>query len=1058
MRKLHYLFILLLLGSVSATAQTTRYVKVGGTGDGSSWANASGNLQAMVNASIANSGSQVWVAKGEYKSVTDLHGNITTAHPRAATFVMKNGVAIYGGFAGTETQLSQRNWENNVTILSGDIGEIGSNSDNSYHVVYNNLFNNTAILDGFTITAGNADGLTEPTGIGGGMFNEHGSPTVNNCRFINNYGIKGGGMYNNNAAPTLTNCSFLGNTSETGGGIYNNAPMGSPSSPKLTNCSFSNNTATSAGSGIFNYGSSPLVTNCSFSQNTGNNSAGGMYNLNNNPTLTNCIFWGNTGAAVYNNTSNATLTNCSFSGNTIGISNLTANPTLTNCILWDNTAIVGSYTPVVSYSIVKGGYTGTGNLDQDPKFINAASGDLRLLAGSPAINSGNNAALPAGVTTDLDGNTRIKQSAIDMGAYETEYDVTRPTVTINQAQDQADPTNNSSIKFTVVFSEPVTGFGPDDVTFEWGQPFKTYVSGGGTTYTVNVIVIGQQLVVASVAAGVAIDAEGNSNEASTSTDNSVTYDNSGPYVEINQAITQDDPTRNTTVNFSVEFSESVTGFTDAAITLSGTAEATTAVVTETTPYNRTKYNVAVSGMAKSGTVVASIAARVVTDASGNTNSRSISTDNEITFIKCAAPTITTGPVSQSAGKCSSDPVSFSVGATGDDLSYQWSVDGMDIGLDQATLSYNPSSLAVGPHTIQIDITGTCGSAYATATLTIGADQQPLIACPVTTTNVNRSTTTGNCTYTASGTEFNATATDDCGVTSLTCTLSGATTGSNLTTLAGKVFNKGVTTVTWTVNDGVTASVTCSFTVTVVDNQAPVINTIVNPIILLWSPNHKYQNVKATQFVTSVTDNCGAIAASNVMITKVTSDEPDNAPGMADGNTTQDIRIGSTCKTVDLRSERIEGGNGRVYTIYLQVKDGSGNIGVAIARAVAPANQSGTTAVDNGVVHTVNSTCGSVNVLTKHTAVSQVEKIEDVQGLKVQALPNPSTTYFTLILRGSSTKVANLQIADMAGRIIEGRNGIAANSVQHVGHNYRPGVYYAQLIQGNRIITVKLLKQ
>jgi hypothetical protein len=386
------------------------------------------------------------------------------------------------------------------------------------------------------------------------------------------------------------------------------------------------------------------------------------------------------------------------------------------------------------------------------------------------------------------------------------------------------------------------------------------------------------------------------------------------------------------------------------------------------------------------------------------------------------------------------------------------VDGTNVGSDQTTLSYNPSSLTAGQHTVRVEITGDCGTDDASTTLTINADKQPLIACPVTTANVNRNTVTGVCTYTVSGTEFNASATDDCGVTSLTCTLSGATTGSSLTTLTGKVFNKGVTTVTWTASDGVTTPVTCSFTVTVVDNQAPVIKTIVNPIVLLWSPNHKYQNVKATQFVTSVTDNCGAIAASNVMITKVTSDEPDNAPGMADGNTTQDIRIGSTCKTVDLRSERIEGGNGRVYTIYLQVKDGSGNIGVAIARAVAPANQNGTTAVDNGVAHTVNSTCGSVNVLTKHTAVSQVEKIEDVQGLKVQALPNPSTTYFTLILRGSSTKVANLQIADVAGRIIEGRNGIAANSVQHVGHNYRPGVYYAQLIQGNRIITVKLLKQ
>jgi hypothetical protein len=107
------------------------------------------------------------------------------------------------------------------------------------------------------------------------------------------------------------------------------------------------------------------------------------------------------------------------------------------------------------------------------------------------------------------------------------------------------------------------------------------------------------------------------------------------------------------------------------------------------------------------------------------------------------------------------------------------------------------------------------------TVTVANNQQPVITCPVAV-NADRNTNAGVCTYTAVLTEFDATATNNCGVTSLTYSLSGATTGTG-TTLAGKVFNKGVTTVTWTATDGVTTAVTCSFTVTVKDNQQPVIN-------------------------------------------------------------------------------------------------------------------------------------------------------------------------------------------------------------------------------------------
>jgi hypothetical protein len=98
----------------------------------------------------ATSGKQIWVARGTYKP--------TTGTDRSVSFQMKSGVKVYGGFAGTETSVSQRSnfkkGEANETILSGDIGTAGDITDNCYHVIFNSEISNTALLDGFTITAG----------------------------------------------------------------------------------------------------------------------------------------------------------------------------------------------------------------------------------------------------------------------------------------------------------------------------------------------------------------------------------------------------------------------------------------------------------------------------------------------------------------------------------------------------------------------------------------------------------------------------------------------------------------------------------------------------------------------------------------------------------------------------------------------------------------------------------------------------------------------------------------------------------------------------------------
>jgi hypothetical protein len=166
--------------------------------------------------------------------------------------------------------------------------------------------------------------------------------------------------------------------------------------------------------------------------------------------------------------------------------------------------------------------------------------------------------------------------------------------------------------------------------------------------------------------------------------------------------------------------------------------------------------------------------------------------------------------------------------------------------------------------------------------------------------------------------------------------------------SGSFFGVGETTVTCTSSVGPT----CSFKVTVNDAQAPVISVA---SIALWSPNHTYSSFNVSDLVTGVTDNCdGTISPSNVEITSVSSDEPDNAG--SDGNTTNDIVIANDCKSLQVRSERRGDGNGRVYTVHLRVTDSEGNVATATAKIRVPHSKNGAPAVDDGPDHTVLSLC------------------------------------------------------------------------------------------------------
>jgi predicted outer membrane repeat protein len=373
------------------------YVKVDAIGYCRSWADAC-DLQTALYHAIP--GFQVWVARGSYKPTLALD----PADPRTTTFQLMPGVAIYGGFFGTETALQQRNWNTNITTLSGDIGAIGNTTDNSYHVLVGNGVDDTAILDGFTIKLGNANGTAHNSG--GGLFNTAASPTLANLSFAGNTALNGGGIYNDPTSnPTLTNIIFDGNSAEYGGGMYNNASspvlnqvtfsentavqgggmFGDYSSPVLTNVTFSKNLAGVWGGGMCNmnysspqlnfvtfsengttensswgggmsnmYNSSPTLTNVAFIENFTDSYGGGMVNWDHcNPTLSNVTFSGNTsdlnGGGMRNyQTSNPTLTNVTFSFNIAGydgggMSNeYYSSPTLTNVTFFKNRALEGT--------------------------------------------------------------------------------------------------------------------------------------------------------------------------------------------------------------------------------------------------------------------------------------------------------------------------------------------------------------------------------------------------------------------------------------------------------------------------------------------------------------------------------------------------------------------------------------------------------------------------------------------------------------------------------------------------------------------------------------------
>jgi uncharacterized repeat protein (TIGR01451 family) len=277
-----------------------------GANNGLSWPDAFNDLQDALGWAVADV--EIWVAEGTYKP----------GMYRDDTFQLVDGIALYGGFEGvpgTEGNFGVRDWETYLTILSGEIGAPGP-SDNSYHVVNGSFTGATTIIDGFTISGGNASGHDWDDKFGGGFFAYDGDMTLVNLIFADNAAAEnGGGLYINASSPTLTNVAFSGNLASDGGGMDNN-----DSTAALTNVAFSGNRATGYGGGMHNWlDSSPTLINVTFEHNEADVNGGGMYNDDSSPTLTNVTFENNTaaddGGGIYHSSGSMMIDESTFSAN-----------------------------------------------------------------------------------------------------------------------------------------------------------------------------------------------------------------------------------------------------------------------------------------------------------------------------------------------------------------------------------------------------------------------------------------------------------------------------------------------------------------------------------------------------------------------------------------------------------------------------------------------------------------------------------------------------------------------------------------------------------------------
>jgi len=346
-------------------------------GDGTSWSSAFRDLQDALDSARANSNiEEIWVAGGEYfpdRGTGD----------RDATFALVSNVGVHGGFQGNEATRPPRQERTADTVLSGDIGVRNDPSDNSKTVVWSLPETNHAEIENFTVIHGNGT-------WGSGINIRAGSYAIRlvACRFRDNRSIWGGGVLISNSDDCVViDCDFDSNIANHGGAIY---LANIVTTTEIVNCRFYNNHAYGFGGAVANSSSHPIFRNCTFFNNRADREGGALSNSGGTAQFFNSILWQNAPFEIRDQESDTTI----------------------------------------SYSCITGGWDGVGNIDIDPKFVDANAGDLRLAPNSPCIDAGDNDALLDDQTLDLDFNPRKVDDLgtadtgngnapiVDMGCYE----------------------------------------------------------------------------------------------------------------------------------------------------------------------------------------------------------------------------------------------------------------------------------------------------------------------------------------------------------------------------------------------------------------------------------------------------------------------------------------------------------------------------------------------------------------------------------------------------------------------------------------------------------------
>ena len=430
-----------------------RYVNAAaaGSGNGTSWTNAYTSIQDALAEAV--SGDQIWVASGIYKP--------STTGDRSQSFIVPSGVALHGGFAGTESSLAQRSAHTASTILSGDLldndnGNLARTEptrlDNSYHVVRIENATTKVILSGFVIESGHSETFRDGDDEGAGLRISSSVVEILDCEFRKNSCRVGASIWtpDDNGNLTVKRCKFLENRSERGGTIHVATPFLISESVFYDNRTENSRDGYQWGGALFIADTNGIVVNCIFASNHAAEEGGGVYN-HGNTTFINCTFSGNSAvrwsSALHDRNNSASVRNCIFWGNTGTTYPISANG--------------GSPGTSVSNSVVQGGYAVGGAIaivSSDPLFANSASplGDdgllgtpddgLRLGTGSPGIDAGNNSYVPAGTTTDIAGAMRFTDT-VDLGAYEMQMQPLT-TLALSPASDTGSTSSDGVTKLT----------------------------------------------------------------------------------------------------------------------------------------------------------------------------------------------------------------------------------------------------------------------------------------------------------------------------------------------------------------------------------------------------------------------------------------------------------------------------------------------------------------------------------------------------------------------------------------------------------------------------------